>query len=265
MSKIEWTQRTWNPVTGCNKVSQGCKNCYAEVMHKRLMGMYPGKYSKPFNEGVELHEDELMKPYSWKPSLIFVNSMSDLFHDDVPFDFIKRVFSVIHEKRTHTFQILTKRAKRMYDFFEWLDNSDVMVNFPNLWIGVSVEDQQTANERIPFLVASRAGHKFLSIEPLLGPIDLASTIYPTFVDRMKFLGFLKNEIGWVIVGGESGHKARPMDPDWVAQLKSQCEIINVPFFFKQWGEWMPSFLIPYGLDLMLLAKKPRIKLLGCLY
>jgi protein gp37 len=150
MTKIEWTDQTWNPVTGCDKVSQGCKNCYAEVMHRRLMGMFPDKYSKPFLGNVELHEDELEKPFTWKsPRMVFVNSMSDLFHEDVPFDFIDRVYNTMLANPRHTYQILTKRPERMRLYYEkriggW--------GGPNIWLGVSCEDQKTADERIPFLL-----------------------------------------------------------------------------------------------------------------
>lgn len=257
MSKIEWTQKTWNPITGCNKVSQGCKNCYAEVMHKRLMGMYPEKYSKPFFDGVQLHEKELNKPYQWKPSLIFVNSMSDLFHEDVPFEFIKKVLAVIHDKKTHTFQILTKRAKRMREFFTWLNNEDLSVNFSNLWIGVSVENQQTANDRIPHLVAIHGGNKFLSCEPLLGNIDLGSIVYETILGKMSGSGFIESAIGWIIAGGESGHFARPMDVDWVYSLMNQSKEMKIPFFFKQWGEWVPICQIPSDLLPEVWLKKQR--------
>ncbi len=224
MTNIQWTDETWNPTTGCNKVSQGCKNCYAEKMHKRLQHIAPHKYTKGFSEGVETHEDELQKPLKWKKSKkIFVNSMSDLFHEDVPFDFIDRVFALMAICPQHTFQILTKRIERL---LEWSKNYDGPV-FPlsNVWIGTSVEDQQTANKRIPLLLQVPAAVRFLSCEPLLEWIDLN-----------KYL----HGIHWVIAGGESGHNARPLHPVWIRSIRYQCEHANIPFFFKQWGEWCPQ-------------------------
>jgi protein gp37 len=247
MSKIEWTDVTWNPVTGCDKVSQGCKNCYAEVMHRRLRGMFPEKYSQPFLGHIQLHASELRKPLKWKkPKMVFVNSMSDLFHPDVPFDFIDDVFAVMDCCPQHTFQILTKRPDRMAQYFAenraWrvgqlkyaYDSSDYDLNgwpLENVWLGTSCEDQKTANERIPYLLLAPAAVRFLSCEPLLGPIDL-SISYP--------YRSLQSQFDWIIVGGESGPKARPMHPDWVRSLRNQCIITGVPFFFKQWGAWMPG-------------------------
>lgn len=256
MSKIEWTDKTWNPVTGCDKVSQGCKNCYAEVMHKRLMGIVPYKYTKPFLGNIEMHDDELSKPNSWKnPCNVFVNSMSDLFHKDVPFEFIGSVFTTMRLIKRHTYQILTKRPEIAIEFFKWYEQE---CYFPmsyqplnNIWIGVSCEDQQTANERIPLLLQVPAAIKFLSCEPLLGPIDLTSIDHPNI--EYDYLNSLTGEvhvnttgrkdyfpyhINWVIVGGESGRKARPMHPDWVHSLRDQCQVEKIPFFFKQWGEWL---------------------------
>jgi protein gp37 len=256
MSKIEWTDVTWNPVTGCDKVSQGCKNCYAEVMHRRLRGMFPEKYSTPFLGHVETHADELSKPLRWKkPRLVFVNSMSDLFHPDVPFDFIDDVFAVMDCCPQHTFQILTKRTYRMAQYFDenraWrvgqlkyaYDSSDYDLNgwpLKNVWLGTSCEDQTTAEQRIPYLLQVPAEVRFLSCEPLLGPID--------FINLIKWnkpgIKYHYPKIGWVIVGGESGHKARPMHPDWVRSLRDQCKDAEVPFFFKQWGEWIDNQNMP---------------------
>lgn len=233
MSKIEWTDVTWNPVTGCDKVSQGCKNCYAEVMHKRLMGMFPKKYMKPFLGNIQLHPKELEKPARWrKPRMVFVNSMSDLFHKDVPFPFIQHVFAVMATYTDHTYQIVTKRADRMLEFFHHMQGVmdrvfDGKVGkiqpLANVWLGVSCEDQKTAEERIPLLLQCPAAIHFVSCEPLLGPIDHVTP-----------------SIKWVICGGESGHHARPMHPDWVRSLRDQCAAAGVPFFFKQWGEWNPD-------------------------
>lgn len=213
MSKIEWTDQTWNPTTGCNKISQGCKFCYAEVMHKRLMAMGQPKYTQPFSAGVVCHETELKKPLSWKkPSMIFVNSMSDLFHKDVPLDFIQQVFQVIEWCPQHIFQVLTKRSQRLLELSPKLDWPN------NLWMGVSVEDEKNMF-RIDHLKSTAAKIKFLSCEPLIGPLT----------------GVNMRGIDWVIVGGESGHKPRPMNEKWVTDILQHCQKNNIPFFFKQWG------------------------------
>jgi len=212
-SSIEWTEMTWNPVTGCDKISAGCKFCYAEVMAKRLKAMGVEKYQNEFK--LTIHEDELATPYTWKKSkVVFVNSMSDLFHKDVPIEFIQKVFRVMKENPQHVFQVLTKRADIMlyYDKEGWLDWSH------NIWMGVSVENEK-AMKRIDLLRQSNARTKFLSCEPLIGPLPKLN---------------LKN-IDWVIVGGESGRKPRPMKKEWVLDIKQQCEKKDVAFFFKQWG------------------------------
>ncbi len=212
-SSIEWTEMTWNPVTGCNKISAGCKFCYAEVMSKRLKAMGVEKYQNEFK--LTIHEDELATPYTWKKSkVVFVNSMSDLFHKDVPIEFIQKVFRVMKENPQHVFQVLTKRADVMlyYDKEGWLDWSH------NIWMGVSVENSKVMN-RIDLLRQSNARTKFLSCEPLIGPLP-----------NLKLKG-----IDWVIVGGESGRKPRPMKKEWVLDIKQQCEKSDVAFFFKQWG------------------------------
>ncbi len=245
-SKIEWTDKTWNPVTGCTKVSQGCKNCYAEKIYERFNGK--GSFKE-----VVCHEDRLMQPFHWKqPALVFVNSMSDLFHEDVPFEFIRKVLKTIYDKPTHTFQILTKRPERMYDFFKWLNNSNIAVNFPNMWLGVSVEDQKAADERIPLLLLVPAAVRFLSCEPLLGPVDLKKWLplnllpgYDFDIDGQAWKGGKLDpdiQLNWVICGGESGNKARPIHPDWAITLRDQCQAADVPFFFKQWGEYYPNIL-----------------------
>lgn len=212
-SSIEWTEMTWNPVTGCDKISAGCKFCYAEVMAKRLKAMGVEKYQNEFK--LTIHEDELATPYTWKKSkVVFVNSMSDLFHKDVPIEFIQKVFRVMKENPQHVFQVLTKRADVMlyYDKEGWLDWSH------NIWMGVSVENEK-AMKRIDLLRQANARTKFLSCEPLIGPLPKLN---------------LKN-IDWVIVGGESGRKPRPMKKEWVLDIKQQCEKMDVAFFFKQWG------------------------------
>lgn len=210
-SAIEWTERTWNPVTGCTKVSPGCKNCYAERMAKRLRGMGHPNYVNGFE--LTMHEGVIDAPLGWrKPQVIFVNSMSDLFHRDVPLGFLRRVFDVMKRATQHRFQVLTKRAERLArlaDELEWP---------PNVWMGVSVESERYV-DRIDELRRTPAAVKFLSLEPLLGPLP-----------DLDLQG-----IDWVIVGGESGPRARPMDPTWGRDLRDQCVAAGVAFFFKQWG------------------------------
>jgi protein gp37 len=210
-SKIEWTQSTWNPCTGCSKISAGCKNCYAERLALRLQAAGSPNYRNAFR--LTLHQHVLDVPLRWKqPRTIFVNSMSDLFHDDVPFDFIQKVFNVITSASHHRFQVLTKRSERLVELSRKL-------SWPaNLWMGVTVENNDYIS-RIDDLRKTDASVKFLSLEPLLGPIPQLD---------------LKN-IDWVIVGGESGPGARPMNHDWVIDIRDQCLAAEVPFFFKQWG------------------------------
>jgi protein gp37 len=210
-SKIEWTEMTWNPVTGCSKVSQGCKYCYAERMAARLKAMEVKHYENGFE--VALHEDSLETPFKWKkPRVVFVNSMSDLFHESVPLEFIERVFATMTRCPQHTFQILTKRSGRLRE----VANS---LAWPaNVWMGVSVEDQRVLF-RIEDLNYVPAVVRFLSCEPLIGPLNNLSL----------------NGIHWVIVGGESGPGARPMKEEWVHSILNQCRTNHVPFFFKQWG------------------------------
>jgi protein gp37 len=210
-SKIEWTDSTWNPTTGCTKVSQGCKNCYAERLSKRLMAMGQENYRDGFK--LTLHETMLSIPLKWKkPKRIFVDSMSDLFHEDVPDDFIFKVFSVMEKASWHIFQILTKRSHRLLSLNKYL-------KWPsNVWMGVSIEDQDNANRMID-LTACGAKIKFLSLEPLLGPV-----VFKTL-----------EEINWVIVGGESGPNCRKMEKEWVITIRDQCIKNKTPFFFKQWG------------------------------
>jgi len=210
-SKIEWTEMSWNPTTGCDKVTTGCKFCYAEVMSRRLKAMGLDKYKKGFK--LTLHEDALRTPYTWKHSkIVFVNSMSDLFHTDIPFSFIKKVFDVMNDNPQHVFQILTKRADILYKYHNKLNWTH------NIWMGVSVENEKVL-DRVDMLRKTKAKVKFLSCEPLLGPLS-----------KLKL-----NKIDWVIVGGESGRNPRSMDPDWVLEIQDKCERAGVPFFFKQWG------------------------------
>jgi protein gp37 len=211
-SHIEWTEMTWNPTTGCDKISAGCKFCYAEVMTRRLKAMGQDKYKDGFK--LKTHDSELNRPYTWKkPSLVFVNSMSDLFHEDVPFEFIEKVFNVMNECTQHRFQVLTKRADRLAEL------SDKLTWGKNIWMGVSVENQKSVN-RIDYLRYIGAKTKFLSLEPLIGPLPNLN---------------LEN-IDWVIVGGESGMgKIRPIKLEWILDIKEQCDKVKAEFFFKQWG------------------------------
>lgn len=210
-SSIEWTEMTWNPTTGCTKISQGCKYCYAEVMSRRLQAMGAEKYKDNF--AVRTHESALGDPYKWKGSkIVFVNSMSDLFHPEIPLAFIQKVFAVMNDLPQHVFQVLTKRSDRLKELSSLLNWT------PNIWMGTSVEDLQVIN-RIDELRGCGAETKFLSLEPLIGPLP----------------GMDLTDIGWVIVGGESGRKARPMKKEWVIEIKEQCLQADVPFFFKQWG------------------------------
>ncbi|MFH1717664.1 MAG: phage Gp37/Gp68 family protein [Planctomycetota bacterium] len=210
-SKIEWTESTWNPVTGCTKISAGCRNCYAERMALRLKAAGSPNYANGFR--VTLHEHALEVPLRWKqPRSIFVNSMSDLFHKDVPFDFISKVFDVMRRASHHRFQILTKRSDRL------LKLSSKLIWPQNVWMGVTVENAD-CTYRIDDLRATGAAVKFISCEPLLGPIPNIDL----------------QEIDWVIGGGESGPGARPMKPQWVTDIRDQCLCADVPFFFKQWG------------------------------
>ena len=277
---IEWTQRpgtkgeTWNPTTGCNKLSAGCKHCYAEVMHKRLQAMGQAKYQQDFSAGVVTHADTLSIPLKWKkPRTVFVNSMSDLFHEAVPFSFIDQVFAVMALTPQHTYQILTKRPERMAEYLAspdvysrvrsivdgpsdvrsawfqtlnrfqredsqkqwWTDLRKENWPLPNVWLGTSVEDQATADARIPHLLMCPAAVRFLSCEPLLGAVDINPFLYRVGGSRWEQP---RNDIHWVIAGGESGPMARPMHPDWARSLRNQCKVAGVPFFFKQWGEWV---------------------------
>lgn len=234
-SKIEWTDATWNPVTGCTKVSAGCKNCYAERIMKRT---HPGR---AFTDLLIHDKNTLDRPLHWKrPRRIFVNSMSDLFHEGLPTLFVDAVFQTMAAAKQHTFQILTKRPERMLGYISksaYLSNSPL----PNVWLGVSCEDQKTADERVPLLLDVPAAVRFVSCEPLLGAINLVNIIKHNIereigvksIDKQSFLD-------WVIVGGESGPHARPMHPTWIQSLKDQCEAAGVPFFFKQWGEWIAA-------------------------
>ncbi len=229
-SKIEWTEQTWNPATGCTKISEGCKNCYAEKMARRLKAMGLKGYENGFK--LTLQPNRLNEPLRRKkPTIYFVNSMSDLFHNKIPDTYIRKVFDVIKQAPQHTFQVLTKRAERMVGFSKKYDVPN------NAWLGVTVENKRDGVPRIDQLRQVKAHVRFLSIEPLLedlGNIDLTG-------------------IQWAIVGGESGPNARPMKPEWVVNIKEQCDHYDVSFFFKQWGVW--------GADGIKRAKKANGRLL----
>jgi len=210
-SSIEWTDSTWNPATGCTKVSEGCLNCYAERMAKRLRAMGQRRYRNGFK--ITLQPEALDEPYQWKkPRVVFVNSMSDLFHEQIPFEFIQKVFGVMNNNRRHTFQILTKRSGRLCELASLLKWSE------NIWMGVTIENNDYVG-RVGGLRLVDAAVRFLSLEPLLGPVPYLEL----------------DGVDWVIVGGESGPRARPMKEEWVLEVKNLCERAGVPFFFKQWG------------------------------
>lgn len=210
-SSIEWTEMTWNPTTGCTKISAGCKFCYAEIMSRRLQAMGVDKYADGFK--IKTHENQLRIPYTWKHGkIVFVNSMSDLFHPQVPLHFIKKVFAVMNDNPQHVFQVLTKRSERLYEVQKELKWTH------NIWMGVSVENEKV-KDRIDFLRKTKAKTKFLSCEPLIGPLPKLNL----------------KKIDWVIVGGESGHNPRPMISDWVLDIQEQCKKAGTAFFFKQWG------------------------------
>jgi protein gp37 len=288
-SKIEWTDATWNVVTGCEKVSPGCDNCYAETFAERWRGIPGHHFETGFD--VTLRPERLTLPMRWKkPRKVFVNSMSDLFHKDIPDEYIARVWAVMARTPQHTYQILTKRHGRMRSLIGDLTDGgqrlleaapdeetaqalyDAVWPLPNAWLGVSVEDQKRADLRIPALIDTAAAVRFLSCEPLLGPVDLTAWMPAGHASwhcqgpdcRRFYTGPLQQHcpdcgreghwtgshtgngrpngqpIGWVIAGGESGHGARPMSPDWARSLRDQCEAADVPFLFKQWGEYQPT-------------------------
>ncbi|MED1802084.1 phage Gp37/Gp68 family protein [Brevibacillus porteri] len=262
---IEWTDTVWNPVTGCSKVSEGCRNCYAFALHDMRHKAFqegkklPQQYAKPFSK-IQLFPDRLVQPMKWKKSKrVFVNSMADLFHNDVPDDFIWNVFDIMAKSPQHTFQVLTKRPDRMMEMLSgryWRDlgtsarpyfariikgeqREGDMPFLPNVWLGTSVENQKAADERVQYLLETPAAVRFLSCEPLLGQVDLEFTVQFEHPDNEGYGVQAIKGIDWIIVGGESGPNARPMHSDWVESLRDQCEEYGVPFFFKQWGEWVP--------------------------
>ena len=233
-TRIEWAEVVWNPVSGCTPISEGCQNCYAKRMATRLKGRYGYPEDEPFK--VTLHPEKLKEPLKWKkPRRVFVCSMGDLFHEQVPDEYIAKVWEVMNNASQHTFLVLTKRPQRMKDFLARLGwyTHDREVNpaeavldeggkytLKNVWLGVTAENQQRADERIPILLQIPAAVRFVSIEPMLGPVVIPEE-WPD----------------WVICGGETGPGARPIHPDWVRSLRDQCQAAGTPFFFKSWGEW----------------------------
>lgn len=283
---IEWTDATWNPVTGCTKVSQGCKHCYAERDWKRLSAHRekPNAYTGRAFTDVMCHPERLAQPLRWRaPRRIFVNSMSDLFHPDVPDAFIDQVFAAMALAPQHTFQVLTKRPARMREYMSLGDRRELVacrayallggvmhaldeMEWPlnNVWLGVSIEDQSTADERIPLLIRTRAAVRWVSGEPLLGDVtldpdwltgqyldhaeDCTDDLCALNGDIHSCVGVVLPQQGvdWVVTGGESGPNARPSNPNWFRRLRDQCAAHGVPFLFKQWGEWAPARQIPHG-------------------
>ena len=252
-TKIEWCTTTWNPVTGCSKVSEGCRHCYAEALSLRF-GRSQKPWTHPFAmENVVLHPERLDHPFRWRDQrIVFVNSMSDLYHELVPFEFIDRVFDVMAATPRHTFQVLTKRPKQMLAWFGWrnqISESGTGERYEapgNVWLGVSVEDMRAARWRIPELMAVPSRVRFLSCEPLLGPLNLRIWLDPQTARCRQCAGeplaadctcacHSRGGVNWVIVGGESGPRHRPMDGDWAQDVRDQCNDAGVPFFFKQWG------------------------------
>jgi len=259
-SLIPWTDTTWSPVTGCTKVSQGCKNCYAEREVKSRWSKNPKSvfYGRPFTD-IQCHPDKLEQPLHWKkPKKVFVCPRGDLFHPEVPDRFIDQVFAGMAWSPQHTFQVLTKRPDRMMEYMSnggrpgridgnraFLAAADQVTTWPlpNVWMGVSIEDQESANERIPLLLKTPAAVRWISAEPILGAVDLHQWLG---IDRRSQAhtwerGGVNQGISWVVAGGESGPHARPMHPDWVRTLRDQCKAADVPFNFKQWGEWSPDW------------------------
>lgn len=243
-TRIEWADSTWNPITGCSKVSEACDNCYAERMATRFAGMHGYPKENPF--GVTLHSERLYEPLHWqKPRRIFVCSMSDLFHEDVLQGWVDDIFDAMSKAPQHVFMLLTKRPERMKAMLEdlskrWISNVIGPGTGPrwpleNVWLGVTAENQRTADERIPVLLNTPAEKHFVSVEPMLGRVDLSE--YLPGAKWWKSEVLMSSWLDWVICGGETGPGARPMHPDWPRGLRNQCQQAEVPFFFKQWGEF----------------------------
>lgn len=263
-TSIEWTDKSWNPIRGCSVVSEGCRNCYAMQVAARFSGDDP-KTGKPLaykglayrNESgahwtgeVRLIEEHLDDPLRWrKPARIFVNSMSDLFHESIPDEWIHKIFQVMYDAKQHVFQVLTKRPERM---LRVISNSVYLTNAPleNVWLGVSIEDQETADKRLPLLLHTPAAVRWVSAEPLLGPINLERWLCSCPVKCEMDSGSIPcssdGYLDWLVVGGESGPRARPMNPAWASSLRDQCVAAGVPFFFKQWGAWGETATLGFG-------------------
>lgn len=236
-TRIEWAEAVWNPVTGCTPVSEGCQNCYAKRMAYRLRGRCGYPEDEPFK--VTLHPERLDEPLRWKkPRKVFVCSMGDLFHEDIDDGFLCRVFDIMIVAKQHTFLILTKRPERMKDFIVRCVHGVPK----NIWLGVTAENQQRADERVPILLKIPAAVRFVSVEPMLGPVNIDGYLGFNGPRRMGdglMYYWVAPKIDWVICGGETGPGARPMHPDWVRNLRDQCQDAGTPFFFKQWGEYKP--------------------------
>ena len=232
-SKIEWCDRTWNPVTGCTKISPGCANCYAERISKRLAGRCGYPEDDPFT--VTFHPERLDEPLKWrKPSRVFVCSMSDIFHDKVEPIQLGLILNTIKKCPQHTFMILTKRPEIMKDHF-YSPMLNHFFGLKNLWLGVTAENQEQANKRIPVLLQIPAAVRFVSVEPMLSPVDISLWFVSGYMEPPH-----DDVLNLVICGGESGPGARPLHPDWARSLRDQCQGAGVPFLFKQWGEWLPQ-------------------------
>ena len=286
-SRIEWCDATWNPVTGCTQISEGCDNCYAKRYAERFRGRFGYPADDPFR--VTFHEDRLEQPLRWqKPRKIFVCSMGDLFHDDVLDSCIVRILDIIWQAEKHTFLILTKRPERMQRIMgapSALNCYGHQWPFPNLWLGVTAENQRTADERIPILLDTPAAVRFVSVEPMLGPVDISPWDKCDLCGRLRnsfdgvwgspfcyehynpFNGcegtYKQNALDWVVCGGESGPGARPMHPYWVRSLRDQSVNAGVPFFFKQWGEYYPNWaeMPPRNIN----YNKPHVPIGGMLF
>ena len=276
-TKIEWADETWNPITGCSPVSAGCNNCYARRMANRLRGRHGYPADNPFN--VTLHPDRLEQPFRWlKPRKVFVCSMGDLFHEDVPFGFIAKVFGIMHSAKQHIFMVLTKRPERMKEFFEWFTGSERCgtwpKEYPHVMIGVTAENQETADQRIPILLSIPATVRFVSVEPMLGAVEIEEyfpeydyrATYEYYREFLKMQGIksdgkpilINPGLDWIICGGESGYRARSMSPDWARNLRDQCEAAGVPFCFKQWGEWVAEHRQGETVDLSILKNNQQV-------
>ena len=245
-TKIEWAKETWNPITGCTKISEGCQNCYAERMAKRLAGRFGYPADDPFKPGT-FHADKLQEPLKWKrPRKVFVCSMGDILHDKVDGSDLVKVFDVMVKCPQHTFIILTKRADRL----AWFNLNGPLIGkepLPNLWLGVTAENQRTADERIPHLLRTEAVVKLVSVEPMLEAMDISYWLN----GAPRLCGYDRWEqthppLDWCVVGGETGPGARPMRPEWAESLRNQCNMAGVPFFFKSWGNWVAPSQMPLG-------------------